>query len=95
VQFALPGQTARYVRYVLCGIYGAIALTALIRNRRHILPTLTAPFRQAPDDDASRTSPRGSPPRPHASRTVPPHVPDPKGHLMSLFDMVNARPPIC
>lgn len=43
VQFALPGQTARYV---LCAIYFAIALVALVRNRRHILPTLAAPFRR-------------------------------------------------
>jgi cation:H+ antiporter len=48
LQFALPGQTARYV---LCGIYAAIALVALIRNRRHLLPTLTAPFRREPHDD--------------------------------------------
>jgi hypothetical protein len=27
-----------------------IALAALIRNRRHILPTLAAPFGSAPDD---------------------------------------------
>ncbi|MGK4594836.1 sodium:proton exchanger [Amycolatopsis sp. w19] len=45
VQFALPGQTARYV---LCGVYALIALAALIRNRRHLLPTLAAPFRRAP-----------------------------------------------
>jgi cation:H+ antiporter len=51
VQFALPGQTARYI---LCGIYAAIALAALIRNRRHILPTLTAPFRHAPDEDVKQ-----------------------------------------
>ncbi|MEV6863637.1 sodium:proton exchanger [Streptosporangium subroseum] len=49
VQFALPGQTARYA---LCGIYLVIALAALIRNRRHILPTLLAPFR--PPSDAER-----------------------------------------
>jgi cation:H+ antiporter len=47
VQFALPGQTARYA---LCGIYTAVALAALIRNRRHILPTLTAPFRSVAAD---------------------------------------------
>ncbi|MET9259556.1 sodium:proton exchanger [Amycolatopsis sp. NPDC004079] len=41
-QFALSGQTARYI---LCGIYAALALAALIRNRRHVLPTLAAPFR--------------------------------------------------
>jgi cation:H+ antiporter len=51
VQFALPGQTARYV---LCGVYAALALAALIRNRRHILPTLTAPFRRAPDQDVEQ-----------------------------------------
>ncbi|MDQ0381418.1 sodium:proton exchanger [Amycolatopsis thermophila] len=45
-QFALPGQTARYV---LCGIYAVLALAALVRNRRHILPTLAAPFRRHPD----------------------------------------------
>jgi cation:H+ antiporter len=43
VQFALPGQTARYV---LSGIYLAIALVALVHNREHILPTLAAPFRR-------------------------------------------------
>ena len=42
VQYALPGQGARYL---LCAIYGGIALVALIRNRRYILPALTAPFR--------------------------------------------------
>ncbi|MEV5301190.1 sodium:proton exchanger [Amycolatopsis methanolica] len=45
-QFALPGHT---VRYVLCGIYAVLALAALVRNRRHILPTLAAPFRRPPD----------------------------------------------
>ena len=45
VQYALPGQGARYL---LCAIYGGIALVALIRNRRYIVPTLTAPFRALP-----------------------------------------------
>ena len=45
VQYALPGQGARYL---LCAIYGGIALVALIRNRRYILPALTAPFRALP-----------------------------------------------
>ncbi|GAA4534096.1 sodium:proton exchanger [Amycolatopsis samaneae] len=44
-QFALPGQTARYV---LCGVYALLAAAALIRNRRHVLPTLAAPFRRRP-----------------------------------------------
>jgi cation:H+ antiporter len=45
VQYVLPGQDARYL---LCAIYGGIALVALIRNRRYILPALTAPFRALP-----------------------------------------------
>ncbi|MER8073152.1 hypothetical protein ABTZ59_33320 [Streptomyces sp. NPDC094034] len=53
VQFALPGQEARYV---LCGVYAAIALAAFIRNRRHILPTLTAPFRTTPQETGDQMS---------------------------------------
>jgi cation:H+ antiporter len=49
VQFAFPGQTARYV---LSAIYLAIAVAALIRHRRHILPTLAAPFRRTPSEPA-------------------------------------------
>jgi cation:H+ antiporter len=45
VQYALPGQAARYL---LCAVYGAIAVAALVRNRRHILPALLAPVRGAP-----------------------------------------------
>jgi cation:H+ antiporter len=45
VQYAVPGQAGRYL---LCAVYGGIALVALIRNRRHILPGLTAPFRAPP-----------------------------------------------
>jgi cation:H+ antiporter len=45
VQYALPGQLARYV---LCAIYAGIAVAALVRNRRYILPTLAAPFRRTP-----------------------------------------------
>lgn len=43
-QFVLPGQEARYV---LCGVYAVLAIGALIRNRRHILPTLAAPFQRS------------------------------------------------
>jgi cation:H+ antiporter len=42
LQYAFPGQAARYL---LGAIYGAIAIAALVRNRRCILPTLAAPFR--------------------------------------------------
>nr|WTB31696.1 hypothetical protein OG781_21345 [Streptomyces sp. NBC_00830] len=56
IQFALPGGTARHV---LCGVYAAIALSALTRNRRHTLPTLTAPFRNA-DEEEDRPSVPGT-----------------------------------
>jgi cation:H+ antiporter len=60
VQFALPGQTARYV---LSGIYLAIALVALVRNRGHILPTLAAPFRRHSGAVPALSAPRSMPPR--------------------------------
>ena len=41
-QYAVPGQGARYL---LCAIYGGIAVIALVRNRRYVVPTLAAPFR--------------------------------------------------
>jgi cation:H+ antiporter len=44
VQFAIPGQTGRYV---LSGIYLVLAVIALVRHRRQILPTLAATFRPA------------------------------------------------
>jgi cation:H+ antiporter len=53
VQYALPGQGARYL---LCAIYGGIALVALIRNRRYILPALTAPFRSPPGPSLAETA---------------------------------------
>ncbi|WP_086829222.1 sodium:proton exchanger [Allokutzneria sp. NRRL B-24872] len=43
-QFALPGQEARYA---LCAIYAVIAIAALVRNRKHIVPTFLAPFRSS------------------------------------------------
>ncbi|TCO34068.1 cation:H+ antiporter [Kribbella steppae] len=43
VQFAVPGQTGRYV---LCGVYLVLAVVALVRNRQYILPTITSPFRR-------------------------------------------------
>jgi cation:H+ antiporter len=48
VQFAIPGQTGRYV---LSGIYFALAIVALIRNRREVLPIITAPFRRTAKDE--------------------------------------------
>lgn len=41
VQFPI---TSTEGRLVLCGIYGAITVGALVVNRRHILPSLAAPF---------------------------------------------------
>ena len=68
VQYALPGQAARYL---LCAIYGAIAAAALARNRRHILPTLLAPVRRAPRTPAGQAAlaPASPPPRPSARGT--------------------------
>jgi cation:H+ antiporter len=43
VQFAVPGQTGRYV---LSAIYLALAIVALIRNRQYVVATLTSPFRR-------------------------------------------------
>ncbi|GAA1656068.1 sodium/hydrogen exchanger [Kribbella alba] len=48
VQFAIPGQTGRYI---LSGIYLALAIAALIRNRREVLPIITAPFRRTAKDE--------------------------------------------
>ncbi len=45
VQFGLPGTTARLV---LSGVYVVLAGIALVVNRRHVVPTLTAPFRRTP-----------------------------------------------
>jgi cation:H+ antiporter len=43
VQFAIPGQTGRYV---LSGIYLALAIVAFIRNRQYVVETITSPFRR-------------------------------------------------
>ncbi|WP_241995139.1 sodium:proton exchanger [Kribbella sp. VKM Ac-2568] len=43
VQFAIPGQTGRYV---LSGIYLALAIVAFTRNRQYVLATITSPFRR-------------------------------------------------
>jgi cation:H+ antiporter len=45
VQFAVPGQTGRYV---LSGIYLVLAIAALIYNRQYVVQTLTSPFRRTP-----------------------------------------------
>jgi len=67
VQYALSGQAARYL---LCAIYAGIAVAALARNRRHILPTLTAPFRGIPSSAGGSVSVSPPLPRP-AGRTEP------------------------
>lgn len=41
VQFPI---TSTGGRLVLCGVYGAIAVGALVVNRRHVIPSLGAPF---------------------------------------------------
>lgn len=54
VQFAVPHPAARLV---LCGVYAALALAALIHNRRWVVATVTAPFRRMafPATDESGT----------------------------------------
>jgi cation:H+ antiporter len=41
IQFAVPGQTGRYV---LGGIYLVLAIIAVVHNRQHVIPTLTSSF---------------------------------------------------
>lgn len=41
VQFPI---TSTEGRLILCGVYAAIAIAGLVINRRHVLPTLRAPF---------------------------------------------------
>jgi cation:H+ antiporter len=43
VQFAVPGQTGRYV---ISAVYAVLAIAAFVHHRREILPTLTGPFRR-------------------------------------------------
>jgi cation:H+ antiporter len=41
-------------RLILCGVYAALAVAGLAVNRRHLVPTLRAPFqRQESSEDAS------------------------------------------
>jgi cation:H+ antiporter len=68
VQYALPGQAARYL---LAAVYAAIAVAALARNRRHILPTLAAPFRRIPAAGGATTALPASPPSPQPPGTGP------------------------
>jgi len=51
VQFAVPGQTGRYI---LSGVYLVLAVIALVRHRGQLLRTLAAPFRkESPTPDRS------------------------------------------
>jgi cation:H+ antiporter len=43
IQFAVPGQTGRYV---ISGVYAVLAIAAFVHHRREIIPTLTGPFRR-------------------------------------------------
>jgi cation:H+ antiporter len=58
LQFAFPGQHARYV---LCVVYAGLAAVALVHNRRYIAATLAAPFRSprpepVPDPELAQAS---------------------------------------
>jgi cation:H+ antiporter len=52
IQFPITSTTGRLI---LCGIYAVIALAAVVINRDHLLPTLSAPFTR-------RTTRHGGPP---------------------------------
>jgi hypothetical protein len=56
VQFPITSTTGRLV---LCGSYAVLAVAALIVNRRHVLPTLAAPFTPARDGGDPRSGPGG------------------------------------
>jgi cation:H+ antiporter len=43
IQFAV---TSKHGRLILCGVYAAVAVVALIVNRGHLLATLHAPFQR-------------------------------------------------
>jgi cation:H+ antiporter len=53
VQFPI---TSMHGRLILCGVYAAIAVAGLVANRRHLLPTLRAPFSGPVDDDVDEGS---------------------------------------
>jgi cation:H+ antiporter len=63
VQFPITSTTGRLT---LCGIYAVIALAALIVNRQHILPTLSAPFAPSTRRHGAHPRPRGKHPHPAA-----------------------------
>ena len=69
LQYAFPG---RETRYLLSATYGAIAVAALVRNRRSILPTLAAPFRRAPGQPGSGGAPPSPVPADDGGYTAPP-----------------------
>jgi cation:H+ antiporter len=65
LQFAFPGQDARYL---LSALYAVLAAGALIHNRRHIEATFAAPFRPTPSPSDEQEGPDQN--RPHNLDTV-------------------------
>ena len=63
IQFPITSTTGRLI---LCGAYAVIALGALVVNRGHLLPTLTAPFIRRDLRRHSRTD--------RDAATVPPNL---------------------
>lgn len=51
VQFAVPGQTGRYV---ISGVYAVLALAAFVHHRREIIPTVTGVFRSQKANEPTR-----------------------------------------
>jgi cation:H+ antiporter len=64
VQFPITSTTGRLM---LCGVYAAVALTAMIINRRHLLPTLVAPFTRNTTRYGGQPHPRNEHSHPAAS----------------------------
>lgn len=52
VQFPI---TSTHGRLILCGVYAAVAVAGLVVNRKHLLPTLRAPF-SGPAEEGAETA---------------------------------------
>jgi cation:H+ antiporter len=61
VQFPITSTNGRLI---LCGVYAAIAVAGLIVNRKHLLPTLRAPFARDADAEEDAALPVLASPRP-------------------------------
>ncbi len=65
VQFPI---VSTHGRLLLCGIYTAVAVAGLIVNRRHLVPTVRAPFLGKNDPPHRSPAPLGQRPKPAPPR---------------------------